>query len=716
MTVVTGDIRPFVGYEPGTAWRVELSPVGDHGLTTTVYATDGRAIAFPFTVAVDPVTGAWSATLEPCDGDGLPDGFRWRREIVSTREDVVASTAVLNVPTSVEDVPEHTILDDPPGSIASAALTLHQQDQEAHGDPLGALATHTGSTTAHGNPLAALATHVADDEAHGDPLGALSTHQAGQGFAQHVPAAGTEGRVLMATNGAPAWAAPRLEALAHHPGVNRWRQKLAVSRMGGAGALSAITLVVGDSRVRASATLYRNAWIDRLRARFLGAVPGGYGVLPASGNLGGVTDGAWPGGDNPWTFTGAVVGSVNYGLGFHAAVVPSAGTATLTYFGDKVTLFYTRTATGPTAATVTIDGVSVGPLNARGAELPGQQAQYGTHGNYGFHTLVVTPNDGPLTLEAAQWFDGDAPFFVSGTVQMFDCSHTGFQAAMFGTSAVNNNWSAMLAGADAFFGCGIAVFDVNDIAAGRTPAQFRDDLVDIVARVDARLGTSTLSWLFPMLPASVDTTAYVQAARDAAAIIGTSRAAVVDIAALRPGRTWGADLSTDGTHPNDAGHVWLADVLGSILDPTPTTIAPVTQPRTIIDASTPAQGRSSWTEAWTGLTGGLGGYDQSGGGTTVGERRHRVWLDAGTYRATVTMQEDTGLGTVEVLIGRWVGNTPTLTSCGTKANAAGTPTLVTTRLGTSVTTAVAGWHPVVIRKTSASGAVRFVQLVIDKTA
>lgn len=510
-----------------------------------------------------------------------------------------------------------------------------------------------------------------------------------------------------------------IESLAHQPGVARWRQKLAKSRSGGLGALSAIILVLGDSRVRGNSTYYRNAWPDLLRRRFLGATPGSYGFLPASGNLGQVTDGGWTSGDNPWTFAGAVTGDVDYGLGFHAATIPSGGgSATMTFFGDRCTVFYTRTADGPTACAITIDGTSVGPLNARGTELPGQQtATLGTHGNYGFHTLVITPNDGPLKLEGVQWYDGDAPFFASGAVQIFDGSHSGFQAAQFAGS--NNNWSAMLAGADTFMGMALTVFDVNDIAAQRTPAQFRDDLVTIAQRVDTRLGTQQLAWTFCTLPSSVDTTAYVDAARQAAATIGLHRASVFDLAALRPGRTWGSDLSSDGTHPVDAGQIWIADTLGQILDPTPVTVAPTTPKRFVIDANTPADGRLAWTAAVAPIAGTAWMYDEATAGA-LRERRHRVWLDPGTYQAVLSAEHATGRGTLEVLIGSWPAasaNTPTLTSCGTvdTSTPAG-PAVTTTVLGTQVTTVIGGWAPVVIRKTNAANVGRPVELAIYKTA
>lgn len=506
--------------------------------------------------------------------------------------------------------------------------------------------------------------------------------------------------------------------MAQQPGIARFRQKLAVARTGG---LSVTLLILADSRARNSAGRWRNAWPDRLLRRLMGATPHSPGFLPPSQNtFSGVTDPDWAGGDNPWTYAGSISPNGTYGVGYHAVNVPSGGgSATITYFGDRIFVYYVQNPTGPTAATVTLDGTSVGPLDANdAATVAGKQAQYGTSGNYGFHTLVITPNDGTLVLEGVQWYDRDAPFFNTASIQLIDGSHAGFNLSPWGVGS-NNNWSAMFQNGDGFMGGGLIMFDTNDIGAGRTPTQWENDLCAVAGFMDTRLGSQEFSWLIchlPLPPSQVTTgLAYVAASKSAVSRIGSHRAAVLDLAALRPGRVWGGDLSGDTSHPNDPGHYWVADVIGNVLDPFPPSRSPVTPDRVQIDASTPTAGRLSWTEAWTALTG-IGGYDQSGGGTTVGERRHRVWLDPGTYRATVTMQEDTGLATVEVLIGNWQGNTPTLTSCGTKANAAGTPTLVTTRLGTSVTTQLPGYQPVVIRKTSASGAIRFVNLVIDKTA
>ena len=508
---------------------------------------------------------------------------------------------------------------------------------------------------------------------------------------------------------------PRIEFLEHQAAVMRWRQKLAIARS--TGGLSVQLVMIGDSMTEGfGGGKYRNRMMDRLRRRFMGNQPGTHGLLPASANVfSQVGDANWPGADDPWTFTGSVTGNIDHGLGFHAANIPSAGagSATISYFGDKISVFYTRSTGGPTACAVTLDGVSQTVINANGAELPGQSATFGTNAQYGFHTLVMTPNSGTFILEGVEWYDGDLAFLRNNSVILLDGTHAGFGADAWAGQATNA-WSAMLAGSDLFLGGIVILLGYNDDQTGRTPTQFQNDLVTIVNRIDARVSSTDAGVLFVMVPGT-DLT-YVNAARAAAVQLGTDRASVYDLGAMRPDRLWSADLTTDTVHPNEAGNIWFADAMGQVLDPTPISQQPVTPTQLIIDSSRFPTFRSSWTEAWTALTGGIGGYDQSGGGTTVGERRHRIWLDPGTYRVTVTTQEDTGLGTIEALLGRWLGATQSLVSCGTKANVAGSPTVVTTRLSTTVVNEIAGWCPLVIRKTSTTGAIRFVRAVVDKIA
>lgn len=512
--------------------------------------------------------------------------------------------------------------------------------------------------------------------------------------------------------GAPNPIPASIEDLAYIPAIARWRQKLAQARAGG---LSVQLVIIGDSMSEGfTASKYRLRWIDHLRRRIQGFRPGSMGYLPASANIGAqISDANWPGGDSPWTYTGAT-GSPDYGPGLHAVSITS-GTATLTYFGDVVNLFYVRTPTGPSAAAVTLDGVAQTAINANGSALPGQIATFGTVGAYGFHTLVVTVSTGTLIIEGAWWFDGEFNGLTSNnSVMTIEACHAGGSAKDW--SGANNDWSAMFAGTEAYSGLVLVATSRNDSSLGRSAQQYEDDLVTIATRMDARLGVSDTGYLFTFLPGDQPVTGFLDAAWRASARIGLTRAGVFDLGQMRPSRTWGADLEDDGVHPNDAGHVWLANELGNVLDPVPLTPVPVTPQRQVIDATTPATFRSAWTAAITPVAGTAFAYDEATA-SALRERRHRVWLDPGTYQAVITAEHATGRGILEVLIGKYAGNTPTLTSCGTvdTSTPAG-PALTTTVLGTQVTTDVGAWVSVVIRKTNTATVGRFVHLVINKTA
>lgn len=505
-----------------------------------------------------------------------------------------------------------------------------------------------------------------------------------------------------------------IEDLAPGLAIANWQQKLAQARAGGNAAM---LIVIGDSKSEGyTVTRYRNRWIDQLRRRFQGANPGSMGFLPATANtLNSLADVDWAGGDNPWTVTGGGT-AVDKGIGFHGATCTS-GSITLTYFGDVVQLYYTRTPTGPAAAGVTLDGVAQTALNAQGSLLPGQAASYGTPGSYGFHTLVITVSSGTLVYEGSMWFEGAFNgLSVVGDVMVIDGTHAGFAAKDWG--GASNDWSGMFQSVVEYPYAGLVLYDLgtNDVVFGRTPKQYEDDLVTIASRLDARMLRSDLGHLFCFLPTNAATLPYVDAAWRAAARLGLSRAGVLDLAQLRNGRTWGPDMEDDGSHPNDAGHRWMAERLGAVLDPFPPTRNPVTPTRQIIDASTPPTFRSSWAAAVTPIAGTALAYDEATA-SALRERRHRVWLDAGTYQAVVSAEHATGRGILEVLIGRYNGATAELVSCGTvdTSTPAG-PAVTTTVLGTSVVNHVPGWVPVVVRKTNQANVGRFVQLVINKTA
>lgn len=495
------------------------------------------------------------------------------------------------------------------------------------------------------------------------------------------------------------------------PELNSWYTAYLAALAGGT---TAQALFIGDSMLEGyTANEYRLRSIDQIRRRAQGVSPLSVGFLPASANLGNtLTDVSWPGGDSPWTVTGAPTADLARGFGLHAVSVPVGAAVETSWFGTGVSVFYTGTVTGATAVAVRVDGTVVTTLDARDSPVVPGKTTGVVNLTYGHHTIRFEPNDGPFLLEGLILGDTDASLFgFLQSVVFLDGTHAGLSTPFWADpGATGNDWSAGLVPIAAQVQLLVMGLGRNDQQQQHlAPATFRDNLVTIMQRVEARVSHQVAA-LLVLMPGVTDE-AYVAAAQQAAVIVGAGHVLVLDVAGRFPGRVWPAGLTDDDVHPNQAGHDYLGDLLGRIIAPVPPSAVPVTPDPFTFRAQEAPVARVAWAQNLVDLGGG-DQYDQSPSGTTLGERRQEVWLDAGTYDVFVTYHRDAGLGTLEVLAGRMVKATPTLTSLGTVATAGATG-LVTAALA-QVTTSVPARVPIYVRKTTASGAVRFVRCTLDK--
>ncbi len=478
-----------------------------------------------------------------------------------------------------------------------------------------------------------------------------------------------------------------------------------------------VVAFIGDSLTESYEPTKRGLrWIDRLPAR-LNGLPGKSHYVPITTNaLSTTTATDWPGDQPPWTYSGTVTGSVLYGADLHAATFAISAFAELAYFGDLVNVVYVRTPDGPSAAAVTIDGASVGTINANGSELPGQIAAFGIAGDYGAHTLRVTATGAPLVLEGAVVHDGTrfgfgVPFDM---IHTYAFGHAGFQTSHF---TGNANWPKSVAALAKATGTtsympliGIAL-GANDIGAGVTSAAYKANLVTIMEAVDTAFAAVPLDerpgFLLILMPGLAS---YQVAAWEAAEAFGAARCAVLDLGARLPesGADWDIFDAGNG-HPNDEGQLWIADQIAEAIDPAGRRAPPtMSVGGPIIEATDEPTARSSWAASF-GFTNGQP-YDTTSADSTVRERRHRVWLEKGDYVARVRYEQLTTTGgTIEALLGH--------TSMGSVATTGTTGTIGETQLATTVTVDSPGWYPITIRKTAASSAaLRFMRLHLRKTA
>lgn len=495
------------------------------------------------------------------------------------------------------------------------------------------------------------------------------------------------------------------------PELNDWYTSFLTALAGGQ---TAQALWIGDSMLEGfTADEYRLRAIDQVRRRVQGSTPLSVGFLPAGANLGStLTDVTWPGGDSPWTVTGSPTADLARGFGLHAVSIPVGAALQTSFFGTGLALYFTGTAAGATAAAIRVDGTVVGTLDARDSPAVPGKVGAATNLTYGHHTVRFEPNDGPLVLEGVTLGDTDASLFgFLQSVVFLDGTHAGLSTPFWSDpGATGNDWSAGLQPVAAQVRLLVVGLGRNDQQqGGLAPATFRDNLVTIMQRVEARV-SHDVATLLVVLPGVTDE-AYVVAAHEAAALVGADHVVVLDVAGSFPGRVWPADLTDDDVHPNQAGHDYLGELLGRVVAPVPPSAVPTTPDPFTFRAQDAPLARVNWAQNLVDLGGG-DQYDQSPAGTTLGERRQRHWLDPGTYDVSLTYHRDAGLGSLEVLAGTWQKNTPTLTSLGTVATAGATG-LVTVALA-QVTTSVPAFVPTYVRKTTAAGAVRFVRLVFDR--
>lgn len=509
--------------------------------------------------------------------------------------------------------------------------------------------------------------------------------------------------------------------------LSRYRADVARTRSQTSGDTNApsTTIVVGpgDSLSEAYAPTKREfMWTRHLSRRLNGQRMASLQYYPAATSTFSVqTAGDWPGSQAPWTFSSAPTGRVDYGADLHSVTMASGSTATLTYFGDVVTVAYTRTTGGPSAAAVTLNGVAQTAINAQGSESPGLLATFGTAGQYGYHTLVVTSTSGQLVLEGAMVSDNEAfPFGVPcRAVRVVAAGHAGFSTSHY---VDNQNWATSLVNLTTNLATGtypslfIIGLGANDWFVNGVPAStYRDRLVTIAQRIDARIDaigiTTDPGFLFLGFPAAT-TDDYVNAMWDAAATIGLSRAGVLDLRQFMPGDGSSLGVFNNAGHPNDAGQKWIAEKVANALDGPNLPVMPVMAPAgPVIDATTPAAHRSNWAEslAFTSTTSGVR-YDVTTADNQLRARVHREWLEPGVYQGLLRYGEITTTGgQAEVLVGG--------TSLGTVTTTGTTNNVAEATLSTQVTIDTPGAYPITVRKTTANAAAfRFARLHLRKTA
>lgn len=203
-----------------------VTPDGDPATGVVVLqlaGEDGRALPTAF-VGDETIVGASSTELDENgqysidiagNADIIPAGTRWARSHGTGR---TAATIYLDVPTS-GTVSEEDIVADPPGSIASAALTIHAGLSPASGDEVhGAISL---DWSRDGWDAFTAVTMTADGDQVFD-----RTVEDGRGVITGTVAGSGNRREVYLINGTEDWANSELESVIYSPAgpSGQWQQ------------------------------------------------------------------------------------------------------------------------------------------------------------------------------------------------------------------------------------------------------------------------------------------------------------------------------------------------------------------------------------------------------------------------------------------------------------------------------------------------------------
>lgn len=322
-------------------------------------------------------------------------------------------------------------------------------------------------------------------------------------------------------------------------------------------------LVIGDSITEGQgATARDHRWLSRtrenIRARFptIGVTGGGENYIPVMS--------VGPTFGTGWTLAGSPVRNDTLGMGLHAATLSTGKSATLTFTGDRVRVWYVK-GNGVGDFTVAIDGGAA-------ATVTGQNATT-TDGNVwdsgalapGSHTIVVAGSTTASSyVGGADFFNGD---FAKGT-NWYDGGHGGFRTGDFaGNTQHLGNYASI--------NPRLVIIELggNDYTASIASATVKTNLQTIITNVRAQCTVPPSFVLLPVYRFNAATYAepwqnYVDKMHEIAA--ADTSVCVFDLtqrmAAPATDNTLGL-VTGDLVHPSDIGHGFIGDALASFLTP-----------------------------------------------------------------------------------------------------------------------------------------------------
>ena len=330
-------------------------------------------------------------------------------------------------------------------------------------------------------------------------------------------------------------------------------------------------LAIGDSVTEGQgASTKANRWIDLLRdilrkAYPVAGVTGGQNYQPAFYGV------YAP--DSTWGSTGiADTGSntnITWGgnLGYRGDQMAVGATRTLTVTGTTVDLWYLLN--GGTIS-YAVDGGTAVSINTAGTYANAQKTNIPLY-TPGSHTIKITAVSGTSYISGLTVYNGDE----TKGVHMYDSGHTGWLSADPLTDLALFNAALGIVAPDLV----IIELGLNDAGSSVSTSTFQTNIQSLVTSIQTLTKDPSILLIASYEPSAGNLAGntwanYVTALSNVAAADPTN-VGFLDLSAIMPV----ADTSgtgyyrTDGLHPNDSGHVYIASLVAQMLGASATTPA-----------------------------------------------------------------------------------------------------------------------------------------------
>lgn len=267
-----------------------------------------------------------------------------------------------------------------------------------------------------------------------------------------------------------------------------------------------------------------------------------------------------------WVFAGSTTQKQVSGPGYYNVEMANAATATLAFTGTGFKIHWDRRTDGATAVGVTIDGVSVGTIDSSGATHYGMTTSF-TGLNPGKHTIVLTVTTGTVfSFQGAYAFNGDE---TSG-IKLYASGRGGIKSDAVTQVGFVGNLQATVPDLITF------EYGINDYRNAIPVATFKANLASAIDTIRGRSVDADASIAIISCPEAViggiPAVAPWQDYKDAmAALANEKNVLLID---LTPVFGTGVLTETKGladvdhVHPNDAGHLAIANRILSEIVPT----------------------------------------------------------------------------------------------------------------------------------------------------